>query len=322
MASVNINYVTSSDLPPEVRFQVEELCGGRIPHSSRLCIAMLGDQLLGAVCARPAQRFARIDFLHISAPLRATKLAEILLSHTLKQLHKAGVEEVTTAALPIYAKTFLDAGFMEENITIPGMHISSELQELIHPNLESLKPRFALIGDAPMKKSGDKPIEISEETKRSIQFDTMGSYKELCRMVLTNAQRRVFLLCENLDDPILNDRTVVSHIQDLVLHSRQVEVRLLLNDDRYRPQKHSPLLELAHRLSSFVSIRRIQDKRISPKEWLYLADDMHAVVRKREHGFKGQAHLDSLMTMQRLTYQYENLWQHSVPSSELRRLAM
>jgi hypothetical protein len=71
-----------------------------------------------------------------------------------------------------------------------------------------------------------------------------------------------------------------------------------------------------------VSIRRIQDKRISPKEWLYLADDMHAVVRKREHGFKGQAHLDSLMTMQRLTYQYENLWQHSVPSSELRRLAM
>lgn len=322
MASVNINYISSGALPPDVRQQIEELAGTRIMHGSQLCIAMLGDQLLGAASARPAERFARIDFLHVSQRYLSTRLAGILLSHLLKQLHKVGVNEVTTAALPIYTKIFLDFGFMEENISIPGMHSSSELSELIQPNLESLQSRFKLIGDAPLDNSSGTPPEPSEETKRSIRFDTMASYRELCRMVLTNSQRKVFMLCENLDDPILNDRTVVSHIQDLVLHSRQVEVRLLLENDRHRPQGHSPILDLAHRLSSFVSIRRIHDQRISPKEWLYLADDAHAVVRKREHGFKGQAHLDSQLTLQRLGYQYENLWQHSIPSSELRRLAI
>lgn len=322
MASVNINYISTGALPPEVRQQVEELAGTRIMHGSQLCIAMLGDRLLGAVSARPAECFARIDFLHIAQRHRATRLAEVLLSHLLKQLHKIGVNEVTTAALPIYTKTFLDAGFMEENITIPGMHSSGETIELIQPNLESLRSRFELIGDAPLRNNNSTPPETSEESKRSIRFDTMASYRELCRMVLSNSQRKVFMLCENLDDPILNDRTVVSHIQDLVLHSRQVEIRLLLENDRHRPQGHSPILDLAHRLSSFVSIRRIHDKRISPKEWLYLADDAHAVVRKREHGFKGQAHLDSLLTLQRLSYQFENLWQHSIPSSELRRLAI
>lgn len=322
MASVNINYINASALPPGVRVQVEELAGTRIMHGSRLCIAMLGDQLLGAISARPAERFARIDFLHVAPRHRTTRLAEVLLSHMLKQLHKLGVSEVSTATYPIYSKAFLDAGFMEENITIPGMHASSEEIELIHPNLEQLKPRFQLIGDSRLEKSNETPKEKSEEDKRSIRFDTMGAYRDLCRMVITNSQKKVFMLCESLDDPILNDRTVVTHLQELVLHRRQVEVRLLLENDRHRPQGHSPILDLAQRLSSFVSIRRIHDKRISAKEWLYLADDAHAVVRKREHGFKGQAHLDSMLTLQRLSYQYENLWQHSIPSSQLRRLAI
>lgn len=321
MASVNINYLRENELPVEVRKEVEQLKGSRILSGSRLCIALFNGHVIAASGARPAAQFARLDFLSVAQEHIKTRLGEVVLNHSLKQLHKAGVNEVNTAVSEQQLQLFLDAGFMEENITIPGMHDKTSLTELVHPNLDSLGPRFKLIGDnpKPIKKTSEKQ---KENDMRSIRFDSMGSYRDLCRMVICNAQQKVFMLCESLDDPILNDREVISHIQELVLHSRHVEVRLLLENDRHPSSGHSAILDLAQRLSSFVSIRKIHDKRIAPKEWLYLCDDLHAVERRREHGYKGQAFVESPMTLQRLSYQFENLWLHSAPSSELRRLAI
>jgi len=322
MASVNINYIQESSLPSDVRQQVEHLSGARVNQGAWLCLAILGKTVIAASSSRPAGQFARIDFLHVDSDHQNTRLAQVILNHTLKQLHKAGVKEVNTATRRCYLGFFEDAGFMEDSITIPGMHSDSSLIELIQPNLENLQPRFQLLSDATPRQDNSSEQPAADEKPHSIRFDSMSNYRDLCRMVLCNAQRKVYILCESLDDPVLNDRDVMKHIQDIVLHQRNIEVRLLLEKDHHPSAGHSAILDLAQRLSSFVSIRRIHDKRVSPKAWLYLCDDLHAIERRREHGFKGQAFIDNTQALQRLSYQFENLWIHSTPSSELRRLAM
>lgn len=323
MASVNINYIRENNLPSDVRQQVEQLAGARINQGAWLCLALLGTHVIATSSSRPAGQFARIDFLHVEAEHQNTRLAQVILNHTLKQLHKAGVKEVNTATRRCYMGFFEDAGFMEDSITIPGMHSDDTLIELIQPNLENLQPRFHLLSDTATSPSdAGHAHPASEEKPHSIRFESKANYSDLCRMILCNARRKIYILCESLDDPVLNDRDVIAHMQDLVLHQRHVEVRLLLEKDHRPSAGHSAVLELAQRLSSFVSIRRIHDKRVTPKAWLYLSDDLHAIERRREHGFKGQAFIENPQALQRLSYQFENLWLHSTPSSELRRLAM
>lgn len=324
MASVNISYIREPELPANVRQQVESLSQQRIALGARVCIAMLGEHLLGACSIRPSGSFARIDHLIIGDAHTKTRLAEILLLHSLKQLHKIGVREVNVAVPEPQLDTFLDAGFMEETITIPGMHEKPTLIELVHPDISELEAQFGEMQDRSARSALPEQQSVVNSDNRSIRFDTMSSYKDLGRMVICNAKRRVYILCESLEDPLLTDREIASHIQDMVLHSNHVEIRILLENDRQSSNSynHSPIVDLAQRLSSFVSIRKIHDKRIAPKAWLYLCDDIHAIERRREHGFKGEAHIESPMTLQRLSYQFENLWQHSIPSSELRRLAI
>ena len=322
MTSVNINYLSDSKLPPAIRQQIVDLAKVKIMPGSVLCLALLGGKLLGAVSSRISGTFARTDFMCIDADHRKTRLPDLLLNHSLKQLNKQGVNEVNTACSAIQAETFIKAGFMEEKILIPGMHDTDDLIELVHPNLSLLKPRFELIGGSKMTGASQTSENSTTTNTHSISFDSLVSYRELSRMIMRNAKQRVYIACENLDDPILNDRDTIAHFQGLALHAAKCDVRILLANDKQRSSRHSPLVDLAQRLSSFVQIRRVQDKRFVPKAWLYLSDNAHAIERKPEHGFVGKAYIESPGAVQRYIYQFEEVWQHSVPSSELRRLVI
>lgn len=322
MTSVNINYLSDSKLPPAIRQQIVDLAKLKIMPGSALCLALLGDKLLGAVSSRISGMFARIDFMCIDPDHRKTKLPELLLNHSLKQLSKQGVNEVNTGCRASEVAIFANAGFMEEKITVPGMHEECGLIELVHPNLSLLKPRFELIGGSNMTEAPQTPKHVTSTNAHGISFDSLVSYRELSRMIMRNAKQSVYIACENIDDPVLNDRDTIAHFQHLALHAPQCDIRVLLSDDKQRSTKHSPLVDLAQRLSSFVQIRRVQDKRFTPRAWLYLSDNAHAIERKIQHGFVGKAYIESPGAVQRYNYQFEELWQHSVPSSELRRLAI
>jgi len=321
MASVNINYINESALPTNLRHQVEVLSQHSIGPGSKLCLALFQHQLLGVICFRTSGAYGRIDFLSIDPSHHSTKLGQILLQHCLKQLHELRVREVNTAMPAELLNTFLKFGFIEETIVVPSMVAPEQHIELVHPNLDNLKSYFKQMVDSSMEPKDKQPSEDKDE-KRLIQFDTLTQYKELAHTILANAQRHIYIMCHNLDDPALSDKDMIAHIRNALLHNRKLEVRILLEDDRYPKSKHSPALELAQRLSTFVSIRHVEDPHYAPKEWLYLCDDKYAIERRREQRFIGKAYLDNPAMLQRFTYEFENFWQHAVPSSSLRRISI
>jgi hypothetical protein len=323
MSSVNINYLALSQLPLPIRGQIEEMLGYRIEPKSYLCLALAGSHVLGFCSSRFLNHFARIDTLMVREAHSATKLCQVLLHHSLRQMHLAKVQEVNTTIQRDQLKLFLSCGFIEETITLPFLKThQADALELVHPNLASLEERFATLTSPNQHTMEQESLSQKGLKDKGIPFDSSSTFQELGKLLLGNAQRRVWILCESIEDPILTDKENVRLLQELAIRHQRSEVRILLAHDRQQKKGHKPIIELAHKLSSFIQIRKLVQNNSEIREWIYLCDDNSTLLRKKEYGFYGAAHIGNKAIAERSRFQFEHKWQHSVPSMEIRRLAI
>jgi hypothetical protein len=323
MSSVDINYLASRQLPLAIRRQVEEMLGHGVNSDSYLCIALAGSHVLGFCDSRILKNFARIDTVMVREAHLATKLPQLLLHHSLRQMYLANVQEVNTTVPRDQIKLFLSCGFIEETITLPFLKKhQTDAIELVHPNLSALKKRFEALTSLETRAMEEETEQTKGLRDKGIAFDSPSAFGELGNILLGSAKQRVWILCESLEDPILRDKENIRLLQELAIRHRRSEVRILLAHDRQQSKGHKPVIDLAHKLSSFIQIRKLDRYNADTREWIYLCDDTSTILRKREHGFHGAAHLDNKAIAERARFQFEHKWQHSVPSIELRRLAI
>lgn len=323
MSSVDINYLASRQLPLAIRRQVEDMLGHRVNSDSFLCIALAGSHVLGFCDSRILKNFARIDAIMVREAHLATKLSQLLLMHSLRKMHLANVQEVNTTVPRDQIKLFLSCGFIEETITLPFLkQHQTDAIELVHPNLSALEKRFEELTSLKRHAMEEETEQQKGLKDKGVAFDSLSAFEELGKILLGNARQKIWILCETLEDPILKDKDNIRLLQELAIRHRRSEVRILVAHDRQQSKGHKPIIELAHKLSSFVQIRKLDRHNADTREWTYLCDDTSTILRKREYGYYGAAHLDNKAIAERARFQFEHKWQHSVPSIEIRRLAI
>jgi len=169
------------------------------------------------------------------------------------------------------------------------------------------------------------------KTKKSLvlsQDETLYNYHDeeqfiaLHRNMLSQAQRRIWIIADTINSPILRDELFSQSIIQLAKKNSQAEIRILLGNDKTGAGHFNSLVNLAQRLSSFIEIRTIDKSSTKLSEMLTVVDFSAGIYRKNMQGFSGFATYNNHLIATRLQDKYEAHWQHARASLEFRRLAI
>ena len=166
-----------------------------------------------------------------------------------------------------------------------------------------------------------QPLILSHD-KTLYNFHDEAQFLALHRNMLSQAKRRIWLMANAINAPLLNDEQFRQSIIKLAKQNSQAEIRILLEDGKAGAGRFNPLVTLAQRLSSFVEIRSLPSTAHKFTEWVTLVDFSAGIYRKSLDSYSGFATYDSRLIAERLATKFEDQWQFAKPSVEFRRLAI
>ena len=154
----------------------------------------------------------------------------------------------------------------------------------------------------------------------SYHFHSERDYLAMHKTLLSQARKRVWLLCESLSSPILKNEEISQALQRMIRQNPQAEVRILLANDKLGAGYYNPCINLAQRLSSYVEIRTLHNTGVRLKEMITLVDFTASIFRKGPQDASGFGCFYNRILYERMRTNYENHWQFAKPSQQLRRL--
>ncbi|MDH5408178.1 MAG: hypothetical protein OEY00_06165 [Gammaproteobacteria bacterium] len=161
---------------------------------------------------------------------------------------------------------------------------------------------------------------IIGEDSQDIELDSSSVNYDVTLQMLTQASRSVDIFSQKLDSKIYNHRELIEQIKTCVLGSSHSRVRILIaNPEALITHRHQ-IIDLAQRLTSNLEIRHTHaDYRGDTQDFLLV--DERATIR-RPHGdrYEGIANFNNPAMAKELGHYFDEVWNHSSPSPELRRL--
>jgi hypothetical protein len=158
------------------------------------------------------------------------------------------------------------------------------------------------------------------DTRGEWETDRSETVRELALAMASQAQRTLDIVSRHLDPPLYNTGPFVEAVKELALRGRHSRIRLLVIDPAPLVAGGHRLLELAQRLSTFISLRVPgPDHRQFNEAWL-IADSTGYIRRLFSDRYEGTASFADRRYARELTHEFDNLWQHAEPDPNLRRL--
>jgi len=153
-----------------------------------------------------------------------------------------------------------------------------------------------------------------------VTFDTEGAGRDAVLQVLGRARRTVSISSADLDRMLFgNDRFLLA-ISAFARRSRHASVRVLIEDAKAIADESHPLLELARRLPSKVTIRRLPDDRTASRRSFVVVDAVAVWVQPDRDEYVGWYNMHDRVEARRLADEFADLFERSVDDPELRLL--
>lgn len=155
---------------------------------------------------------------------------------------------------------------------------------------------------------------------QEIVFDSREEVRCLVAALAGQAQRSLLLHSCDLEPLIFDQPEFLEAVQSMVRGHRDSCFHILLQDGRSAVQNGHRLIELSRRLSSYIQIRRPPAEYLDFGETFLLADNSGYLQRPLHSRFEGTASFNNRGTSQRLKEYFMQVWEHSQPDEEMRRL--
>lgn len=172
-------------------------------------------------------------------------------------------------------------------------------------------PGFALMNST---------AHILGETATDIELDTSEQASELTQELVSQANRSIDIYSQQLTAAIYSNPQLVDSLKRCLLLSPRNQIRILLvNPDSVIKKRHH-MQDLIQRMTSNLSLRKIHpDYAINQQDFIVV--DGRGVLR-RKHGdrFEGIANFNDPALGKELTDYFDEVWNHSQFSPDLRRL--
>lgn len=140
------------------------------------------------------------------------------------------------------------------------------------------------------------------------------------RRLLSDTRYNASLLTQELDPRIFGDVSFVDATRQFLLLHRHARLRVLVARPQRAARGPHGLVDLARLLASRVEFREFATGRPVPTEEMLLADGRLLLERNGADALEARLIRDDPPTARERQRRFDNLWDHAVPSSELRRL--
>lgn len=160
-----------------------------------------------------------------------------------------------------------------------------------------------------------------QEPSQRFRTETMEDARQAVETLLKEARYRVDILSPHLDPRLFDQAPVTESLRRVIVEGRhRSRIRILVADPESVVQRGHRLLNLARHLTSQMEIRQLSlDDQLDPPTWLIVDQDSYARWDP-DAGYDGLvAHHDRGQAA-RLERAFNELWNRSQPSPDLRRL--
>lgn len=254
----------------------------------------------------PERRIGRMAVLR---EWRGRGVGDAMLRTLLEQArarHWPGVSlNAQLAAIPFYQR----AGFDIEG------------EEFIEAGIRHRAMRLALAPPEAPDRPGARAHAAPEA--RAVELQSIRDAQELTDALAAQARHRLWIYSRDLD-PLLYDREpFLEHVRRLLTSAAQAELRVLVHDPAVAVRDGHRLLALAQRLSSRCHLRTPVVDEDRQYAAAFLLDDRGGYLyRPIGSRFEGEGNPHRPGRQRALLSYFEQVWERSEPSPELRRLAL
>ena len=159
-------------------------------------------------------------------------------------------------------------------------------------------------------KGGDNDISLSSRDEVKIM-----------NIALTQqALRNIDIVSKQLDPGVFDTPDFIEAIKKLSIASKFTKVRILIKNSEHIAQNGHRLIDLIQQLTSSIEVRKISEEYKSYNEAFSLFDGKGVVYQRYADRYEGFANFNRPRLVTELTNFFNEMWEYSVPDSNLRRL--
>ena len=134
------------------------------------------------------------------------------------------------------------------------------------------------------------------------------------------SSRNIDIISKHLDSGIFDNPDYIEAVKKLSISSKFTKIRILIKDSNPITQKGHRMIELIQQLTSSIEVRKISDEYKSYNEAFSLFDGKGVIYLRYADRYEGFANFDRPRLVTELTNFFNEVWEHSAPDSNLRRL--
>jgi len=164
------------------------------------------------------------------------------------------------------------------------------------------------------------PDRLLGSTHELIELVGMEPIREVSAHLVQQSRRELRLFTRDLDAMIYDQRSFLDALKRLALSSSQARIRVLLQDDQPALKYGHRLIELARRLTSSIEIRIPSAEYRDHAANFLVADSSGYIYREIATVYEARADYHDPLEAEHLSAFFDEVWEHSLPDPELRRL--
>lgn len=163
-------------------------------------------------------------------------------------------------------------------------------------------------------------VRVLGTTHEEFELERSETVCEVVLSLTTQARRSLDMVSRHLDPALYDNEAFGAAIRELVVDSRRAQVRILLLDSAPVVARGHRLVELARRLSSFITIRIPAPAYKNLNEAWLVADATGYLYRRFSDRPEATANFADPRQATHLTNRFEEIWQRAQPDADMRRL--
>lgn len=158
------------------------------------------------------------------------------------------------------------------------------------------------------------------ETEARIHLETREDNHRAAHALIRQGRRTIDVFSHDLESYIYNQPDILVAFTHLTLGHASARIRFLVRDVQPAVKNGHRLIELSRRISSYIEIRKVHTEYESFTQAFLLIDDYGVLHRVAADRFEGTLCFKDPLEVKRLRGFFEEVWEHSQPDPNIRRL--
>ena len=168
-------------------------------------------------------------------------------------------------------------------------------------------------------KSDNKNYKFNKD-ENDISLSSRDEVKIINIAMAQQTSRTIDIISRYLDPAIFDTPDFIDAIKNLSISSKFTKIRILIKDSDPMTKNGHRLIDLIQQLTSSIEVRKISEEYKSYGEAFTLFDGKGVIYLRHSDRYEGLANFNRPRLATELSNFFNEVWEHSAPDANLRRL--